>query len=62
MHQIVIAVTGKIGAGKSTVVKYLVEKHGASRYLVSDRIRQFLRWIPFRPTRGVFSAVAMTLR
>lgn len=62
MHQIVIAVTGKIGAGKSTVVNYLVEKHGASRYLISDHLRRIMKWFRVRPTRRMFTVFATSLR
>jgi dephospho-CoA kinase len=42
MAKIILGLTGKIGSGKDTVAKYLIEKYGGQSFSYSDALKEVL--------------------
>ncbi len=59
---ITIGITGTLGAGKGTVVKYLVSKKGFTHYSVRDYIRLELENRNMPVNRDTLTAMANSLR
>ena len=59
---IIIGITGTLGAGKGTVVDYLVNKQGFTHYSVRDFLRTKLEMRGMPVTRDTLTAIANELR
>ena len=59
---IVIGITGTLGAGKGTVVEYLVQKYGFSHYSVRKYLTKELSKFGKVPNRDNFTELANQLR
>lgn len=58
----IIGITGTLGAGKGTVVKYLVEKHGFTHYSVRMFLNEEIARRNLPTNRDTMTAVANELR
>ena len=59
----IVGITGTLGAGKGTVVNYLISKYGFRHYSVRDYLRQEAERRGYKEmNRDVFTAVANDLR
>ena len=59
----IVGITGTLGAGKGTVVDYLISKYGFRHYSVRDYLRQEAERRGYKEmNRDVFTAVANDLR
>jgi dephospho-CoA kinase len=59
---IVIGITGTLGAGKGTVVKYLINKKGFKHYSVGDYLKERLTKKGLEPNRDNLQEVANKIR
>ena len=62
MKRVIIGLAGEIASGKGTVVKYLIEKHGASSHRFSDIMRDVLSRLYIEHTRETMQQTSSMLR
>ncbi len=62
MHKFIIGITGTLGAGKGTVVEYLVREKGFCHFSVRDFLREELENREMPVNRDTLTAIANTLR
>ncbi len=61
-NMVIIGITGTLGAGKGTVVEYLLEKHAFCHYPVRDFLRAELERRHMPVNRDTLTAIANSLR
>lgn len=62
MQKFIIGITGTLGAGKGTVVEYLVREKGFCHFSVRDFLREELEKREMPVNRDTLTAIANTLR
>ena len=62
MPKIIIGLVGEMAAGKSTVTEYLKAKHGAVTFRFSDMLRDVLKRVHIKNTRGNLQLLSTVLR
>lgn len=62
MKKIIIGLAGEIASGKGTVVRYLIEKHGASAHRFSDIMRDVLNRLYIEHSRETMQKTSSMLR